>query len=112
MYVVFPTESRSAGRIGVAAGLSTAVLLPLLILDWLNRDSVVHAFPTVLFAVLWLLPFAFVLLAPAVVRPSQGGAPSSVRRLLTAVCLIVIAWFWGAIVIDQMPCFLGVPNCD
>jgi hypothetical protein len=26
--------------------------------------------------------------------------------------LIFIAWMWVAVVLDQMPCFLGVPNCD
>jgi hypothetical protein len=26
--------------------------------------------------------------------------------------LLSIAWEWSALVIDQMPCFLGVPNCD
>lgn len=24
----------------------------------------------------------------------------------------VIAVFWSGLVLDQMPCFLGVPNCD
>lgn len=24
----------------------------------------------------------------------------------------LIAWKWAGIVLDQMPCFLGIPNCD
>jgi hypothetical protein len=31
---------------------------------------------------------------------------------LAGIVLGVIAWFWIAILTDQMPCFLGVPNCD
>jgi len=26
--------------------------------------------------------------------------------------LILIAWLWAGALVDQMPCFLGVPNCD
>jgi hypothetical protein len=25
---------------------------------------------------------------------------------------IVVACLWAGIVMDQMPCFFGVPNCD
>jgi hypothetical protein len=28
------------------------------------------------------------------------------------VFMALIAWEWGVIIVDQMPCFLGVPNCD
>jgi hypothetical protein len=26
--------------------------------------------------------------------------------------LIFIAWLWGSAILDQLPCFLGVPACD
>jgi hypothetical protein len=32
--------------------------------------------------------------------------------LLSAAALIIIAWLWGSVILDQMPCFLGVPKCD
>jgi hypothetical protein len=32
--------------------------------------------------------------------------------LLRVVFLAFIARMWIGILIDQMPCFLGVPNCD
>jgi hypothetical protein len=69
-------------------------------------------FPLPLFAVLWVLPFAFVLLFPGVWPSTRKGAATQLRRLVTTVCLLGIALLWGAIVLDQMPCFLGVPNCD
>ena len=28
------------------------------------------------------------------------------------VLLGLVAWYWIGLVIDQMPCFLGAPNCD
>jgi hypothetical protein len=35
-----------------------------------------------------------------------------INLLLRVAFLALIAWMWGGILIDQMPCFLGVPNCD
>jgi hypothetical protein len=35
-----------------------------------------------------------------------------VRFIFGAALLILIALAWSGIVADQMPCFLGVPNCD
>jgi len=32
--------------------------------------------------------------------------------LAGTVFLLAIGIFWGGLVADQMPCFLGVPNCD
>jgi hypothetical protein len=31
---------------------------------------------------------------------------------LTNIYSNLIAWLWISIVLDRMPCFLGVPNCD
>lgn len=32
--------------------------------------------------------------------------------VLRVAVLILIAWLWIGSVVDQMPCFPGVPNCD
>jgi hypothetical protein len=32
--------------------------------------------------------------------------------VLKALWLLFVAWLWIGILIDQMPCFLGVQNCD
>ena len=103
------TSSRLA-RVRTAALVSTALVLPLLILELRNNAS---EFPSVLFAVLWLLPFAFVMLFQgAVGSGARTNTLAYMRRPLAAACLVFIAWFWVVVVIDQMPCFLGVPNCD
>jgi hypothetical protein len=106
---VLATSSRF-GRVRTAALVSTALVLPLLILELRNGAS---EFPPVLFALLWLLPFAFVLFFQGTVGSgARAGTLSYLRRPLAAACLVFIAWFWITVVVDQMPCFLGVPNCD
>jgi len=35
-----------------------------------------------------------------------------IRLLLKVVFMILIAGLWVGILLDQMPCFLGVLNCD
>ena len=31
---------------------------------------------------------------------------------ISALAALLTAWLWIGILMDQMPCFLGVPNCD
>jgi hypothetical protein len=62
---------------------------------------------------LWLLAFSFVYILTRMIR----GDSTLVTRLpalagLGFVVLALIAFAWVGIVIDQMPCFLGVQNCD
>lgn len=35
-----------------------------------------------------------------------------IRLILVLMMLFILAWSWGSFVIDQWPCFVGVPNCD
>ena len=72
-------------------------------------------FPIVLFAVMWLLAMAFVMILAPVVRSARAGGgvlANPTGLLVRTAFLIPIAAFWLALVVDQMPCFLGVPNCD
>ena len=87
----------------VAALASSVLVLPLLILEALHTTLTRQNAPglIVLFGLLWLLPALFVL----ILRTSG-------YRLLRVAALLAIALFWGGVVADQMPCFLGVPNCD
>jgi hypothetical protein len=57
----------------------------------------------------------FILILRPVVRNVQSGNAFAARPfllLLTLALLALIAWIWVGALIDQMPCFLGVPNCD
>ena len=71
--------------------------------------------PILLFGSLWLLPVAFILILMPIVRTVRVGnriMVNPISLLLRVAFLILIAWLWVGTILDQMPCFLGVPNCD
>jgi hypothetical protein len=35
-----------------------------------------------------------------------------IHLIIVVVILTLLAFSWGSWVIDQWPCFMGVPNCD
>jgi hypothetical protein len=95
--------------------ISFLVVLPFMILEWVNRRNFNEGFPIPLFVILWLLPTVFIVtLMPLVqnIRAGNSLMANPLFLLLRVVFLLGIVWFWGSIMIDQMPCFLGAPNCD
>ena len=99
-----------------AALISGLLVLPFVILELVfssvRRQTVIDQI--VLFGLLWLLPLVvLVILIPLVqsLRARTTNA-SPVRLLLTIASAAVIAWLWLLVLIDQLPCFIGVPNCD
>ncbi len=95
--------------------ISLAVVLPFLILELVNHQSSHDGFPVALFGLLWVLTYSFILiLIPTVysLRAGNRNLTNRIALLSKVVLLTVIAWIWVVLVIDQMPCFLGVPNCD
>ena len=94
-------------RVLVPALLGFAAVLPFLIMEvmaWGFQED----FPVALFVLLWLFPAAFFAIALPIVRRLHRGVALWVR----VAALGVLGWVWVSIVVDQMPCFLGVPNCD
>lgn len=95
------------------ATIGLALVAPFAVLDLAynratGRNSIDFA---VLFGLLWLLTTAFAAILTSVVRGwREGGGP--VNLLLRIASLVLIAAMWGGIISDQLPCFLGVPNCD
>lgn len=94
-------------RLTLSAVVGLAAVLPFVILEALNTRFP-QGFPVALFGFLWLLTTAFVAVLTATVRRRE----SAVRLLLGIAVLGLLGWVWGALVVDQMPCLLGVPNCD
>jgi len=95
--------------------ISFLLILPFMIMEVINRRSFNEDFPFPLFIIMWLLPVLFLLTGMPIVRNVRAGnsiLASPVILLIRVVFLIFIAWFWASLLIDQMPCFLGVPNCD
>ncbi|HYP01156.1 MAG TPA: hypothetical protein VER76_13270 [Pyrinomonadaceae bacterium] len=100
-----------------AAVISFFLVLPFALLDLLfnpsRRQNLLD--PVVLFGLLWLLPMVFIFLLAPVVRSVRAGnniLANPVTLLFRVAFLVVIAWLWGVAIIDQLPCFVGVPNCD
>ena len=81
----------------------------------LYRRACQEGFPVTLFGLMWLLAVAFILsLMPIVrnVRTGGGIVVKPVDRRIRVALLILIVSVWTGIMIDQFPCFMGVPLCD
>jgi hypothetical protein len=64
---------------------------------------------------MWVLSLILILIATPIIQNMRAGnniMAHPVNLLLRVIVLSLVAWFWAALLIDQMPCFLGVPNCD
>jgi len=95
--------------------LSFILVFPFLIMELANRQNSMEAFPLPLFVMLWLLPMVFIVILMPVLRNVRMGNSLMAHRvqlLIRVGILVLIAVFWTGILMDQMSCFLGVPNCD
>jgi hypothetical protein len=98
-----------------AAIISFLLVIPFMILEVVNRRHFNEGLLIPLFVFMWLLPMLFILTVHPIVRSVRAGnslMANPIHLVLRVVCLALIAWMWMGILIDQMPCFLGVPNCD
>src|SRR5687767_1825353 len=91
-----------------AAIISTLVVLPFLVLQVIHlpADGI---FPLSLFFLLWLLPFFVLLLLLPLRLWWKEQKPLFWVRLIAAALLYA---FWLGVLVDQLPCFLGEPDCD
>lgn len=64
----------------------------------------------------WLLALvAFIVNVAPVVRDARAGrsiATNPANLLVAVVTFGFVAFFVGSIIVDQYPCWIGVPNCD
>lgn len=64
----------------------------------------------------WLLTLvAFIVNVAPVVRDARAGrsiATNPGNLLVAVVTFGFVAFFVGSIIVDQYPCWIGVPNCD
>ena len=91
-------------------------VLPFMILEWATRSNAPRSDASpVLWIVMWLLSTGFVAILMLVVRNLQQVGSRSlanpVSLLLSVIFFAAFAWLWVALVIDQMPCFLGGSGC-
>lgn len=109
-------------QLKVPALVSTLLVLPLLALELSFNQGGRASSPgkyaldmTLLFGLLWLLPVAFIAGLMPLVRGARAGAgvlQHPVRLLVHIGLLTLFAVVWTAILVDQLPCFLGVANAD
>ena len=95
--------------------ISLLFVVPFMLLEWVNRRSFNEDFPYSLFGFLWLLSLLFFITIMPIIRNIRAGnslLANPIPFLLRVVFLGCIGWIWLSMVIDQMPCFLGIPNCD
>ena len=95
--------------------ISAALVAPFIVLEWVNRRTFDEDFPFVLFIFMSLHSLLMVvLLTPAFQRLRVERSPSALKLghwvgLLLGLFLVYV---YVNVIIDQFPCFLGVPNCD
>lgn len=97
----------SAAKLVFSAIVALASVIPFMFLELINRRRFDEPFPVPLFVTLWILSSAFVVVGSPIAR-----GPRSAGLAFRVTLLALIAWLWGGIVMDQMPCFLGGQNCD
>ncbi|HEY5884098.1 MAG TPA: hypothetical protein VIT88_05390 [Pyrinomonadaceae bacterium] len=102
---------------GIAALTGLVLVLPLVVLEAVNNTITTENLfgLLLLFALMWLLPTVFILLLMPLLRRIRNGGSGPVRLMplmlrVTSLVLIAAVWGWG--LADQLPCFLGIPNCD
>lgn len=106
-------EIFSSIRTPLALGL--AATIPFLVLELTNRPPNTTEFPLALFVAMWMLASVAVFTCRHIIRSGVSQKPLSAHNAVFVICvlaLLVTATGWVGLVNDQMPCFLGVPNCD
>ena len=106
---------RFPATLKVPAIIGLIVVLPFMLLEYVNRRGFHEGYPVAVFALLWVLGTGFSFALLPILRDLRAGKSllrSTVGLALRVASLIASAWLWISIVADQMPCFLGVPLCD
>lgn len=118
------TKPKSAAMISIALILSFVMVFLLDYLGWAPLDYLINGpnpeqpYVPGLFITLALfsIPVAagFVACGPVVNTLRTGGSlfAHPLHLIIIVFILTSLAWLWGSWVIDQWPCFMGVPNCD
>jgi hypothetical protein len=107
--------NRLASVLKAPAIISALAVLPFVFLELSNRRTYHEGFPALLFGLLWLLALVFVLILRSLrrsVRPGLRAIAHPIVLSLGLMLLALIAGLWIEVILDQMPCFLGVPSCD
>lgn len=91
-------------------------VLPFMILEWATRSDLPRSDASpMLWIVMWFLSAVFIAILMTIVRNLRQAVNSiqanPVSLLVRVGLLVLFAWNWGFLVMDQMPCFLGGSGC-
>ena len=92
-----------------------ALTVPFIVMELVNRRDDTYDFPFLLFLVLWLLAGLFFVLTFSLYHDLKHTGVKAAKTLkFTGKIILVLGVFtlWLLVVKDQMPCFLGIGNCD
>jgi hypothetical protein len=102
---------------GILFAVAFAVLLvaPFFILEVVNSPSAQVELPSVLFAFMFAhAALISVAISPAVLHAVNTRSLRSLSKLhwCGAAIGLALLGIYAGVIMDQMPCFMGVPNCD
>jgi len=95
--------------------ISLLFVIPFMIMEVVTTQNLNAIVNVPLFGIMWFLPMIFILILMPIMRNVHAGNNLTAKPVIlvfSVILLVLIALAWGGIVADQMPCFLGVPNCD
>ncbi len=108
--MVIPSVAKSA-LMGVL------IVLPFMLLQFRFNSVGSKDVPdlAVLFGLIWLLATASIFTIIPLAQTVQAGQslaakPATLVLRVAISALMVVVWI--SLIVDQLPCFLGVPNCD
>ena len=90
-------------------------VLPFAVMEIVNLGRIPDPFPYTIFLYLWLMSALFFMSLFALLRLAKSRVKQQERipaLLLNALVIIFTVMSIVQVLADQMPCFLGVPNCD
>lgn len=113
------THKTNAGKsirlFGQSLLAGAALVLPFLAMQLVNRRTYAEEFPVVLFAFMLANTVMIALLVIPVVQRVWVHKSTKALGGLHWIGLLLgvgLLWVYGQVLLDQMPCFVGLLNCD
>jgi hypothetical protein len=106
---------RTLTSFGTSLLISAALVGPFIVLQLVNRRAFDEDFPVVLFMFMSAHSLLIVLLLTPALRRLRTERALSALKLGHWAGLALSAGLicaYAGVVLDQLPCFLGFPNCD
>lgn len=91
------------------------LIAPFAILELVNRRAFHEEFPFLLFTFMSLHALLIVVLLSPVLRRFRAERRLSALKLghwIGLAVALVLVFAYASVISDQLPCFMGVPNCD